>query len=74
MSNIVELENGKIEIDGFNVRSVGLDVLRRGRQAFVIKLRETTERSPSSMLLEPPYYINTSFPNPEIPPKWHHIK
>ena len=27
---IVELENGKIEIDGYDVRSVGLDVLRRG--------------------------------------------
>jgi ABC-type transport system involved in Fe-S cluster assembly fused permease/ATPase subunit len=28
--SVVELENGKIEIDGYNVRSVGLDVLRRG--------------------------------------------
>ena len=27
---IVALENGKIEIDGYDVRSVGLDVLRRG--------------------------------------------
>ncbi|KAF8806405.1 carbohydrate esterase family 9 protein [Phlegmacium glaucopus] len=45
-----------------------------GGQAFVIKLRETAERSPSSMLLEPPYHINTSFPNPELPPKWRHIK
>jgi ABC-type transport system involved in Fe-S cluster assembly fused permease/ATPase subunit len=26
----VELSNGKIEIDGCNIRSVGLDVLRRG--------------------------------------------
>jgi hypothetical protein len=26
----VELENGKIEIDGYDVRSVGLGVLRRG--------------------------------------------
>jgi ATP-binding cassette subfamily C (CFTR/MRP) protein 1 len=30
LSSVVELENGKIEIDGYNVRSVGLDVLRRG--------------------------------------------
>ena len=28
--SVVELENGKIEIDGYNLRSVGLDVLRRG--------------------------------------------
>jgi ABC-type multidrug transport system fused ATPase/permease subunit len=27
---VVEIESGKIEIDGYNVRSVGLDVLRRG--------------------------------------------
>ena len=27
---MVEIENGKIEIDGYNVQSVGLDVLRRG--------------------------------------------
>ena len=30
LSSVVELDNGKIEIDGYNVRSVGLDVLRRG--------------------------------------------
>ncbi|KAF8161156.1 carbohydrate esterase family 9 protein [Crassisporium funariophilum] len=45
-----------------------------GGQAFVIKLRETTERSPSSMLLEPPYHVNTSFPNPNLPPRWRHMK
>ena len=28
--SMVEIENGKIEIDGYNVQSVGLDVLRRG--------------------------------------------
>jgi len=30
MFRVVELEDGKIEVDGYNVRSVGLDVLRRG--------------------------------------------
>ncbi|KAF8897044.1 carbohydrate esterase family 9 protein [Gymnopilus junonius] len=45
-----------------------------GGQAFVIKLRETKERSPSSMLLEPPYNINISFPNPNSPPRWRHMK
>ena len=30
LSSVVELDNGKIEIDGYNVRSVGLGVLRRG--------------------------------------------
>ena len=28
--SVVELENGNIEIDGYDVRSVGLGVLRRG--------------------------------------------
>ncbi|KAF8973201.1 carbohydrate esterase family 9 protein [Flammula alnicola] len=45
-----------------------------GGQAFVIKLRETAEKSPSSMLLEPPYHINESFPNPNLPPRWRHMK
>lgn len=45
-----------------------------GGQAFVIKLRETLEKSSSSMVLEPPYQINTSFPNPNLPPRWRHIK
>ncbi|TFK25671.1 amidohydrolase [Coprinopsis marcescibilis] len=45
-----------------------------GGQAYVIKLRETSERSPSSMLLEPPYHINNSFPNPNLPPRWRHMK
>ncbi|TFK44771.1 hypothetical protein BDQ12DRAFT_673545 [Crucibulum laeve] len=45
-----------------------------GGQAFVIKLRETAERSPSSMLVEPPYQINQSYPNPNLPLRWRHIK
>lgn len=45
-----------------------------GGQAFVIKLRETNERTPTSMLLEPPYHINNSFPNPNLPPRWRHMK
>ena len=28
--SVVELENGKIDIDGYNLRLVGLNVLRRG--------------------------------------------
>ena len=28
--SVVELDKGKIEIDGYNVRSIGLDALRRG--------------------------------------------
>lgn len=45
-----------------------------GGQGFVIKLRETKEKSPSSMVLEPPFHINTSFPNPNLPLRWRHIK
>ncbi|RDB24990.1 hypothetical protein Hypma_007852 [Hypsizygus marmoreus] len=45
-----------------------------GGQAFVIKLRSTAERTPTSMLLEPPYNINSSFPDPNLPPRWRHMK
>ncbi|GLB37491.1 putative amidohydrolase family protein [Lyophyllum shimeji] len=45
-----------------------------GGQAFVIKLRQTDERTPTSMLLEPPYNINNSFPNLNLPPRWRHMK
>lgn len=45
-----------------------------GGQAFVIKLRQTAERSPSSMLLEPPYHVNSSLPSPNLPPRWRHMK
>ncbi|KAG5648505.1 hypothetical protein DXG03_003116 [Asterophora parasitica] len=45
-----------------------------GGQAFVIKLRSTEERTPTSMLLEPPYNIDTSFPDPSLPPRWRHMK
>ncbi|KIK67367.1 hypothetical protein GYMLUDRAFT_37473 [Collybiopsis luxurians FD-317 M1] len=46
-----------------------------GGQAFVIKLRKTAERSPSSMLLEPPYHINGSGPlDASLPPRWRHMK
>ncbi|KAH7927128.1 carbohydrate esterase family 9 protein [Leucogyrophana mollusca] len=45
-----------------------------GGQAFAIKLRKTNERSPTSLLLEPPYTINNSFPDYNAPPRWRHLK
>ncbi|KIJ61349.1 hypothetical protein HYDPIDRAFT_116118 [Hydnomerulius pinastri MD-312] len=45
-----------------------------GGQAFPIKLRKTKERSPTSLLLEPPININTSFPDLNITPQWRHLK
>ncbi|KAJ6466602.1 carbohydrate esterase family 9 protein [Mycena vitilis] len=45
-----------------------------GGQAFAIKLRKTLERSSTSMVLEPPYQINSFFPDPELPPRWRHMK
>ncbi|KAH0827801.1 hypothetical protein J3R83DRAFT_3426 [Lanmaoa asiatica] len=44
-----------------------------GGQAFVIKLRPTEERSPSSMLLEPPYTINDTRVDPTLPPRWRQM-
>ncbi|KIJ61332.1 hypothetical protein HYDPIDRAFT_96756, partial [Hydnomerulius pinastri MD-312] len=45
-----------------------------GGQAFVIKLRPTDERSPSSMLLEAPYTINGTHVDPSLPPRWRQMK
>lgn len=45
-----------------------------GGQAFVIKLRKTLERSSTSMVLEPPYTSNSSFPDLTRPPRWRHMK
>ncbi|KAG9316550.1 carbohydrate esterase family 9 protein [Chiua virens] len=46
----------------------------KGGQAFVIKLRPTEERTPSSMLLEPPYSINDTRVDPSLPPRWKQMK
>ncbi|EKM81023.1 hypothetical protein AGABI1DRAFT_127066 [Agaricus bisporus var. burnettii JB137-S8] len=45
-----------------------------GGQGFVIKLRETSEKSSSSMLVEPPYHINNTYPDPNLPFRWRHMK
>ncbi|KAI0355579.1 hypothetical protein OH77DRAFT_1424515 [Trametes cingulata] len=45
-----------------------------GGQGFVIKPRPTKERSPTAMLLEPPHGLNGSVVDPELPPRWRHMK
>ncbi|CAL1706960.1 unnamed protein product [Somion occarium] len=45
-----------------------------GGQGFTVKLRSTPERSPSSMLLEPPYQINSSFLEEAERPRWRQMK
>ncbi|EMD37401.1 hypothetical protein CERSUDRAFT_83171 [Gelatoporia subvermispora B] len=45
-----------------------------GGQAFVIKLRPTKERSPTSLLLEPPFGLNGSNVDSRLPPRWRHMK
>ena len=45
-----------------------------GGQAFVIKLRETEERAPSAMLLEPPFGLNGSDVGADVPPRWRQMK
>lgn len=45
-----------------------------GGQAFVIKLRPTAERSPTSMLLEPPHILNGSLAQEELPLRWRQMK
>ncbi|KAJ7510406.1 hypothetical protein B0H11DRAFT_1900726 [Mycena galericulata] len=49
------------------------DAIGECGQAFVIKLRKTAERSSTSMVLEAPYTVNSSFPD-STPPRWRHMK
>lgn len=44
-----------------------------GGQAYTIKLRQTAERSPTAMLLEPPYQLNGTYPASRAVP-WRHLK
>ena len=44
-----------------------------GGQAFTIKLRQSAERSPTAMLLEPPYQLNGTYPASGAVP-WRHLK
>ncbi|KAJ7273060.1 hypothetical protein C8J57DRAFT_1316535 [Mycena rebaudengoi] len=48
-----------------------------GGQAFVAKLRPTQERSPSSLLLEPPFELDGTASEVDregVPPRWRHMK
>jgi hypothetical protein len=45
-----------------------------GGQAFTIKLRPTQERTPTSMLLEPPFSLNGTHVDPNLPPRWRQMK
>lgn len=45
-----------------------------GGQAFVIKLRDTAEGSPTSKVLEPPHTLNGTRVDPSLPPRWRHMK
>ncbi|KAJ7691755.1 hypothetical protein B0H17DRAFT_1062568 [Mycena rosella] len=45
-----------------------------GGQGFVIKLRPTKERSSSALLLEPPFGLNGSDVDYNVPPRWRHMK
>ena len=43
-------------------------------QAFMMKLRKTVERSPTSMIIEPPKDINGSYVDLSDPPRWRYLK
>ena len=47
-----------------------------GGQGFAIKMRPTAERTPTSLLLEPPYGLNGSDVDytSGLPPRWRHMK
>ncbi|PCH40798.1 hypothetical protein WOLCODRAFT_24274 [Wolfiporia cocos MD-104 SS10] len=45
-----------------------------GGQAFMFKLRKTSDGSPTSMIIEPPHALNGSEPDPDQPLRWRHLK
>ncbi|KAI0797030.1 hypothetical protein C8Q75DRAFT_796702 [Abortiporus biennis] len=45
-----------------------------GGQAFIVKLRKTSDRSATSMIVEPPYTLNGTTPLPSQPLRWRHLK
>ncbi|EKM54391.1 uncharacterized protein PHACADRAFT_258201 [Phanerochaete carnosa HHB-10118-sp] len=45
-----------------------------GGQAFVVKTRPTVERSPTAMLVDPPFNLNRSHVKDEQPLRWRHMK
>lgn len=45
-----------------------------GGQAFMVKLRKTSEKSPTSMIIEPPHTLNGSTVDPDGPLRWRHMK
>ncbi|EIN06427.1 carbohydrate esterase family 9 protein [Punctularia strigosozonata HHB-11173 SS5] len=45
-----------------------------GGQGILMKLRPTKERTPTSMLLEPPFSLNGSDVDLHLPPRWRHMK
>ncbi|EJC98798.1 composite domain of metallo-dependent hydrolase [Fomitiporia mediterranea MF3/22] len=45
-----------------------------GGQAFAIKMRHTTERTPTSLLLEPAFGTNGSAIDYNVKPRWRHMK
>ncbi|KAG1849280.1 hypothetical protein DFJ58DRAFT_795038 [Suillus subalutaceus] len=60
-------------IDGLNTHDASYELAIAGG-AFIIKLRPTAERSPSSMLLEPPRTLNGSHFDHTLTPRWRHMK
>ncbi|KAJ6628787.1 carbohydrate esterase family 9 protein [Mycena sp. CBHHK59/15] len=76
-------------IDGFNTHDDGFQLAiaggvtsvqvmpgamnNIGGQAFIVKLRKTSERSPSSMVVEPPYNLNGSSESPSFSAHWRHL-
>ncbi|KAL7282640.1 hypothetical protein ACG7TL_004113 [Trametes sanguinea] len=44
-----------------------------GGQAFILKLRKTSQRTPTSMLVDPPFTLNDSAPDPNLPFRWRYL-
>ncbi|CCM02332.1 uncharacterized protein FIBRA_04424 [Fibroporia radiculosa] len=77
-------------IDGFNTHDDALELAIAGGvtsvqvlpgsanaiggQAFIFKLRKTSDRSPTSMIVEPPHTLNGSEPDSSRPLRWRHMK
>lgn len=51
-------------------------VVQTGGQAFIVKLRRTKDRTPSSMIVEPPYNLKIPGAASDVltPFRWRHMK
>jgi hypothetical protein len=65
---------GEAETLAHTVLSTYSEIYTTAGQAFMVKLRKTLERSPTSMIIEPPQDINGPHLDFSDTPRWRYLK